>query len=78
MFIFKLNTIPYNVNLGHKVLGRNALMCANHTLSAVLVFSGTVIRHDVNKQIKASACLLPFDDVGRSPMQSMAQLVNCA
>ena len=42
------------------------------TSSAILLSNGTVIRYEVNKQINVSMCLLPFDDAGSGPMQSMA------
>ena len=34
------------------------------------------MRYEVSRQIKFSACLWPFVDVGRGPIQSMAQLAN--
>ena len=68
--------MPCNINLGQEVLGRISLMYAMDTLFAILVFSGTVKRYDVNKQIKASACLWPFDDVRRGSVQSMVQPAN--
>ena len=46
------------------------------TSSAILVFRGTVMRYEINRQIKVNMCLWPFEDVGRGPIQSIAQLAN--
>ena len=34
------------------------------------------MRYKVSRQIKVSACLWPFEDVGGGPIQSMVQLAN--
>ena len=69
-----LNSIPLSckINFEHEVLGMISLIYAIETSSTILLFSGTVIRYEVNKQINVRACLLPFDVVGGGPLQSMA------
>ena len=60
----------------YKVFGKISLMYTIETSSAILVFRATVTRYEVSKQIKISTCLWPFEDVGRSPIQSMVQPAN--
>ena len=62
-------------NLLHEVVGRISFMYAMETLSAVLVFSGTVIK-DVSKQMNVKANLFPLDIVDSCPLESIAQLEN--
>ena len=51
-------------------------MYTMETLSAVLVFSGTVIKYDVSKQMNVEANLFSLDVVGSCLMESIAQLAN--
>ena len=47
-------------------------MYAIETSSAILLFSGTIIRYEGSKHMNIRACLLPFDVAGSGPIQSMA------
>ena len=46
------------------------------TSLAVLDFSGTAIKLDINKHIKVNIYLLPFEVVGSSPMVSTVEPAN--
>ena len=61
-----LNSLPLSckINFEHEVLGRISLIYASVTSSAILLFSGTIIRYEVKKQINVRACLLPVDVAG--------------
>ena len=69
-----LNSLPlsFQINLEPEVLGRISLKYAMQTSCTVLLFNGTVIRYEVNKQINVSTCLLPLEVVGSGLMESMA------
>ena len=60
---FFLNSIPLSckINLEQEVLGRISLINAIETLSAILLFIGTIIRYGPNKHINVRVCLLPSD-----------------
>ena len=61
------------MNLLHEVFGKISFMYAIETSLAVLVFNSTVIKYEVNKQMKVNAYLFPFDAVGSCPMESISQ-----
>ena len=43
---------------------------------AVFFFNGTLIKYEVNKQMKVNAYLCPFDVIGSCPMESITQPAN--
>ena len=49
-------------------------MYTTETSLDVLVFNGTVIKYEVNKQMKVNAYLFPFDVVGNCPIESLHNL----
>ena len=68
-----LNLVPLSCKINlEQVLGRISLIYAIETSSAILLFSGAVMRYDINKHINVRVCLLPFDVAGSRPIQSMA------
>ena len=73
-----LNSVPLSckINLEQEVLGRISLIYAIETSSAILLFSGTVMRYKVNKHINVRACLLPFHVASSKPMEPMAHPVK--
>ena len=68
-----LNSVPLSckINLEQEVLSRISLMYDIEMSSAILLFSGTVIRYEVSMHMNIRACLLPFDVAGNGPINSM-------